>query len=456
MIGIVGNISADPHLAPDFGLTAASPAIDAGHDNPLQPVLGPTDANGATREVDGDGDGIATVDLGAYEWPGTGLQANVRSPAHYHPLPPRRILDTRQGLGVPGRLGPGGTASLQVTGQGGVPATGVSAVVLNLTATEPTAGSFLTVWPAGEARPTASNLNDTPGRTVANLVTVRVGTGGRVNLYNYAGTVHVVADVAGWYGENGALTGTTFTPGAPMRVLDTRAAIGAPMMRVGPDQTVDLQLTGEAGVPASGVSAVVVNVTITEADGGGFLTVWPGDEARPLVSNLNYGPGDTVANLVVVKVGASGSIKLYNSSGSTHVIADMAGWFGAGTEGSAGTYNAVNPTRLLDTRSGLGAPKAPVGPRGTISFQVAGRAGLPAGAVSAVVLNVTVTEPTAVSFLTASGGGARPTASNLNVVPGQTVANLVVVQVSADGKVYLYNNAGTAHVIADVAGWFRA
>ena len=129
----------------------------------------------------------------AYEAvPGTG--------ARYHSLAPARILDTRSSLGAPAaKVGPGATLGLQVTGRGGVPASGVSAVALNVTVTNPTAVSHLTAWPAGPARPLASNLNYGPGQTVPNMVVVKVGEGGRVNLYNAGGSTDVVVDVAGWY-----------------------------------------------------------------------------------------------------------------------------------------------------------------------------------------------------------------------------------------------------------------
>ena len=205
---------------------------------------------------------------------------------------------------------------------GGVPDSGVSAVVLNVTVTEPTAGGFLTAWPSGAGRPLASNLNYVAGQTVPNLVAVKVGAGGKVDLFNYAGAAHVGVDVAGWYGEAGSPVGGLLTPVTPSPLLDTRA--GA---KVGPDGTLGLQVTGRGGVPASGVSAVVLNVTATEPTATGFLTAWPAGPPRPLASNLNFSAGQTVPYLVMVKVGAGGVVNLFNFSGSTHVIADVAGWY---------------------------------------------------------------------------------------------------------------------------------
>ena len=189
--GTDGNISADPLLAADYRLGAGSPAIDAGAAGPSVPT---TDHAGNPRPTDGDGDGVAVVDMGAFEAPAVPVPT-------YHPLAPARILDTRTGNGAPvGKLGSESTLSLQVTGRGGVPATGVASVVLNVTVTEVSAVSFLTAWPAGTPRPLASNLNYAAGDTVPNLVVVKLGDGGRASLFNSSGDTHVIADVAGWYG----------------------------------------------------------------------------------------------------------------------------------------------------------------------------------------------------------------------------------------------------------------
>ena len=364
--------------------------------------------------------------------------------ARYHAVTPSRILDTRMS-GTP--LGAAATMDLQVTGQGGIPATGVSAVVVNVTVTNPTAPSYLTVFPSGESMPLAANLNYVAGNTVPNLVTAKLGTGGRLSIYNAAGSTDVIADVAGWYDDGTLSSGARFHPVTPSRILDTRAAVA-----LGPAGTMDVQLAGMGGIPVSGVSAVVINVTVTGPTATSYLTAFPAGEARPLAANLNYTAGQTVPNLVTAKLGSGGRVSMYNAAGTTEVVIDVAGWYDDGTTTTGATFHPVTPSRILDTRIG-----APVDAATALEVQVSGRGGVPATGVSAVVMNVTVTDPTAASYLTAfPTGEAMPWAANLNYVPGQTVPNLVAAKLGAGGRVSMANAAGSTHVIADVAGWFDA
>ncbi|WP_448702078.1 hypothetical protein [Streptomyces avidinii] len=367
----------------------------------------------------------------------------------YKPIAPTRLMDTREGLGVPkAKVGAAGTVTLQVAGTAGIPSTGVTAVVLNVTATEPTAGSFVSVFPTGTVRSAASNLNFTAGQTIPNLVVVPV-VNGKVSFYNHAGSVHLIADVAGYYTTDGS--GSSYQPIAPTRLMDTREGLGVPKAKVGAAGTVTLQVAGTAGIPSTGVTAVVLNVTATEPTAGSFVSVFPTGTVRSAASNLNFTAGQTIPNLVVVPV-VNGKVSFYNHAGSVHLIADVAGYYT--TDGSGSSYQPIAPTRLMDTREGLGVPKAPVGAAGTVTLQVAGVSGIPSTGVTAVVLNVTATEPTAGSFVSVfPTGTVRSAASNLNFTAGQTIPNLVVVPV-VNGKVSFYNHAGSVHLIADVAGYY--
>jgi uncharacterized protein YkwD len=362
--------------------------------------------------------------------------------ARYHPLTPKRILDTRSAT----PLGPGATMDLQVTGAGGVPSTGVSAVVLNVAVTAPTAPSYLTVFPSGESRPLAANLNYVAGQTVPNMVTAKLGAGGRVALFNAAGTTHVIADVAGWYDDGTPTTGARYHPLTPSRILDTRTT--GP---IGSGATIAAQVTGQGGVPSTGVSAVVMNVAVTGPTAQSYLTVFPAGEAMPVAANLNYLAGQTVPNLVTAKLGAGGRVSLFNAAGTADVVIDVAGWYDDGTSATGARYYPVTPSRILDTRTAA----IPVTSLLATDLQVAGRGGVPSTGVAAVVMNVTVTEPTAPGYLTTfPTGEPKPWAANLNFLAGQTVPNLISAKLGAGGKVSLANAAGTTHVVADVAGWF--
>jgi uncharacterized protein (DUF1501 family) len=239
------------------------------------------------------------------------------------PLVPARLLDTRHGIGAPRqRLVGGRTIDLRVADRGGVPAVGATAVVLNVTAVAPTAGGYLTVWPAGEARPNVSNLNYDARRDVPNLVVCKVGGGGAVSIFAEAGDLDVVADVVGFFSGEG----TALVPVNPARVLDTRLGQGARAGRVPGGGEIDVTVAGVGGVAAN-AQAVVLNVTGTDASADTYVTVYPHGVARPEASSLNVPAGGTIANLVIAKVGVDGKVRLFNSAGAVNLIADVTGYF---------------------------------------------------------------------------------------------------------------------------------
>ncbi|NUS12935.1 MAG: hypothetical protein HOY69_16300 [Streptomyces sp.] len=391
---------------------------------------------------------------------GSSACATANPGSTFRATAPTRVLDTRNAIGVSTRtpVAHGGTLRLTLPADKPVPA-GATAVVLNVTATQPTAAGVLTVYPDGKPRPTSSNLNWTAGETIPNQVVVPLGAGGTLDLYdNSAGTVHLVADVTGYY--TGDTSGETFNAVSPARLLDTRSANGVPTTTAVPAHgTVHLQVDGRAGlpendgIPLSGVSgmadvdAVVLNVTATAPTASGVLTVYPDGDDQPVASSLNWTAGRTIANHVVVPVGADGKVAFYNnSSGTVHILADVSGYYA--TRPGGGFFHPVGPARLMDTRT-TGAVAA----MGTQQLDLAGTV-VPAGATGAV-LNVTVTQPKTGGFVSVYPHGTdRPTASNINWLAGETIPNLVTVPLK-DGKVLFFNHSGgTVHFIADAAGYF--
>jgi hypothetical protein len=250
-----------------------------------------------------------------------------------------------------------------------------------------------------------------------------------------------------------APTPPVYQPVVPERLLDTRTGVGAPTGKLVGGTTLQLQVTGagQTAIPTD-AQAVVLNVTVTAPDADGYLTVWPCGSPMPLASNLNYYKADdTIANLVIAKVGAGGTVCITSQS-TTHVVADMNGWFPAGAP-----YNSVTPERLLDTRSGVGAPVGPLAAETTLTLQVtgAGQTNVPADA-SAVVVNVTVTQPGDDGYLTVwPCGQPRPLASNLNYGAGQTIPNLVIAKLGTGGT-FCIAGQHTTHVVVDINGWFPA
>lgn len=378
----------------------------------------------------------------------------------FTPLTPARVLDTRPGqaVGHSGFVGRASTIDLQVSGRGGVPATGASAVVLNVTATHPSAGGYVTVWPAGAPRPLASSLNVTgSGQSRANQVTVPVGAGGRVSLYSSSGT-HLVADVAGYYRPASQAAAGRFIPVPPSRVTDTRvgrtppAPLDRPKGTLAAGSTAHVAVAGRHGVPAS-AAGVVLNVTATETASGGYVTVWPAGTARPLASSLNVtSRGETAPNLVTVPVGEQGRVAVYASM-ATHLLVDVVGYItpaGAPTSRD-GLFVPLAPTRWFDSRQGvLGQGRLRAG----IWTPAAAPGAVPAGA-SGVLFNLTATGFEAPGYVAvAAEGEGRPEFSNLNVAGVTDVlANATVTSMGRAHAAAFYPSS-PGHLVADLAGFW--
>ncbi len=369
----------------------------------------------------------------------------------YTPVEPMRVLDTINGIGTPiRRLGAGAFLDVQVTGTAGIPVT-AKAVVLNLTGVGPTTATDLRAYPtprAGTAQPLVSNLNLAASEIRANLVTVPVGENGRVRILNRGGSTHVLADVSGWYGE--AAT-STYHPVDPVRLVDTRRT-NDPLLGAAP-RDVEV-IGGSSAVPAS-ATAVILTVTALNASSSTDVRVYPTPDddraAPPQVSNLNIRPPGIVPNLVISKVGRDGKVRLLSNAGSVDILVDIAGWY---EQAEGALFHVLAPERVLDTRL-TSNPRVLEG--GFRDLPLRGVAGVSPQAVAAV-LNVTAvgaTQTTDVAVYPRPGDdGAVPLVSNLNLLRGQTNADLVVGRLGIGGQVRMRNSGGEISLVVDVAGWF--
>lgn len=401
--------------------------------------------------------------------PSLPLPVSAANPAWgtYQTVPPARVLDTRNAIGAPkAPVGQGGVIKLDMLGAAGVPTTGVSAVVLNLTVTGATKPSYLTVWPAGTTRPTASSINFVAGTNRANLVTMPLGTvgadTGKVSIYNDQGSVHVIADVMGYYVAEGATTAAGLYQTVPAeRLLDSRdVAFGGPFAS---HEAVSVPVDYNdlaAGLDVNPhIRALAVNITAVRPTMAGFLTAWDGVGAMPTTSTLNFAPGTIAPNMAIVPVApcmdcgtATGlpSITVVNGSlGTVHVLVDIVGFYDDGNLGDGMRFRPLTPTRIVDTRTGLGTttfmPKA--------TKDVAAPVSVAGDGTIALVTNTTAVRPTLPTFLTLwDGTDPRPTVSNLNAVKDQIVANATITDLALGNTFSIYNDQGVTNVVVDVTG----
>jgi hypothetical protein len=370
----------------------------------------------------------------------------VADPGGFVALSPTRYVDTRYTKPIAANA----TLYLQIAGLNGIPQD-ATAVALNVTVTAPTAAGFIAAAPAGTL-PSTSTVNFVANQTVPNGAIVRIGDYGSVTFRNSSpGSTHLVIDVTGYYKATPTQVPGSLVPQTPVRVTDTRLSAA-----VKPDSDLVVNLSSPIAAAlgsASAEASVVINVTVTQPQAAGFVTAYPDGTTLPNVSALNFTAKQTVANLSIVRVGANGSIRVHNASpGTTQVVLDVYGFFVGGSVTIHGGFVPLaSPQRVLDSRIGLGYSGA-VGPNGSFTMDP----GTPTAA--ALALNATVTATTAQGFLSVwPADRARPTASQVNFYPRQTVANFGQIKLSATKTLAFANmSPGTSQVICDVSGYYLA
>lgn len=394
--------------------------------------------------------------------------APATAPAGFTAITPARVLDTREFFagGVPG----GGVFTFSVSGR--VPAS-ATAVMFSVKAPDGFAPGFVTLWDYGSGRPATSTINPAPGSIPDNEVVVPISPSGE--LCGYASvTTHVVVDLVGYYtpAPSGIGPSGRMVPVDTQRLLDTRSGLGGIKGPVGPGeglgpQQFDLQVTGQVngqgtGVPASGVQAVVLNITATRPFGTGFVSAWPSGQPWPGTSTLDLDRvGTTVANKATVKVGPDGKVTLFTST-PVQLIVDIQGYVtdGNAPEGTNGYAMFTGQVRIADTRvpgNSLGARLEALQPR---DYFLAASQVVPENA-SGVLLNATVTNTGPAGYLTLYAGGIEPpVASNANwIMPNQNLAAGALVRVSHDnvqGARFAVVVNQPTDLIFDVVAWLTS
>ncbi|MFK4086221.1 fibronectin type III domain-containing protein [Kribbella sp. NPDC020789] len=224
--------------------------------------------------------------------------------------------------------------------------------------------------------------------------------------------------------------------------------------------------TGRSGVPATGVAAVSVNITIVSPTVNGGVVAWPAGETRPAgTSGVMFAAGQTYASgSQILRLNASGAASFYNSSGGTlRIIVDVAGYYTTEAATAGGSrYVPVKQTRVLDTRNKIGVPTTTAVPArtATVPFSVAGVSGLPAASVItsvAITLTALVPSPSgpAGGMIIYPAGATAPGVAHGSWPVGRSKSSTVVTRVAANGQVALMNaSAGPVHFLAEVVGYY--
>ncbi|MDT0165660.1 alpha-amylase family glycosyl hydrolase [Actinotalea sp. AC32] len=361
---------------------------------------------------------------------------------------PERIVDDRSV--------PAGTSQCVTVPDLPQEATGV---LVNVTTVRPAGPGYVVVHPEGASVPATSTVNFEPGQDVANSAVVAVSDDDGLCFRTAGSHAGVVIDLAGWTTDASGVTLQN-----PQRVLDTRAGsyhVGDLTGPLVPRVAHEVVVAGRGGVP-EGATSVLLNVTVTGARAAGNLRVYPGDEAVPTASTVNYAPGQDKANSTVVELSENGTVRLFSdspvggSANPVNVVLDVAGW----TTGD-GDVVALTPTRLVETRESQGrlGLDGPLTAGEPATVKVAGELGVPADA-GAVLLNVTAVSPSSIGNLRVYPASefAAPTASTLNYIPGRAIPNLVVADLPASGEVTFLSDqpaGGTTDLVVDVVGYVK-
>ncbi len=384
---------------------------------------------------------------------------------------PQRILDTRTATGGhDGTLAGSATMQLSVLGNGGVPAAGVSAVLINVTAVNETASSgYLTLFQTGTARPASSTLNYVANTAIANEAMVRVGSNGTISIYNSVGQTNVIVDVEGWVGIDGSVGDGTVTTGVPSRVLDTRTATGGHEASLVAGQHISVPIAGVGNIPSSGVSSVLADiVAVPNATAGGYLTAYSSSATSvPRSSSVNFAPGTTTSTLDWVPVGSDGRVNLYSSTSNVNAVIDIFGWVSGGAVTTDAGVQVSAPARILDTRTTTGNQQGALSANETLNLPVLGVGGTPSSGVAAVIAHVAAVNPAVGTYLNVfpsgypqSGelppGDTQMISSALNVNANTIASNTVIVPVGANGDISIHNYTSNPNVVVDIEGWIAA
>ncbi|MGW1059796.1 hypothetical protein [Micromonospora rubida] len=358
------------------------------------------------------------------------------------------LLDTRSGIGGrTGVVGTGGVVTFPVLGVGGIPSSGVSAVLVRLLAPGGTGNTYLQAYPDGTTPNGISMVNIPPGEQISNTAVVRPGGNGRIAVRNFTGNSHIIATAQGYFRSAAGGGGGGFVPVAQDKLVDTRDGTGTALAKIPAQGARTVTLTG-AVIPTT-ATAVLANVVAVNVTAPGWLGVTPAGGGEPTHSALNFEATGHHSHVVSLPLSAAGQVTFTNrSGGAVDLIVAPYGYI-TGSTGAGAGFRYLPATRLYNGASAIAAGSV-------VDVQVAGRLGMPTRGVAGVVLSVIAVTPTAAGGIKVwPTGAAEPNVSQVHARASRDTAGLVIVRPGSNGHVRLKNTmGGTVRLIVDIQGYF--
>ncbi|MFG2005516.1 hypothetical protein ACGFNU_40850 [Spirillospora sp. NPDC048911] len=402
---------------------------------------------------------------------GTVARADTAAPeSQFVPLNAVKLLDTRDGTGTTaGRVPAMGSVTFQVTGRVGIPSSGVTAVALNLIALGPDKVGWLTVEPSDQPGAPRS-LTFQAGETTASEDFTQITGSGQVKITNHSDGDIGLAVAADGYFKDAADTqaGNEYYPVAAQYLYDTRpgTSTGSPARTtpIPANSAVTIDVSGQRGIPASGVTAVAINIAARDHTAKGWLSAHASDQPDPYVSTIDYTPGETNQAFEVAALTGTGKLTISNhGSSAVNLSIALSGYFQDAAQPGGAGYRPVPAQNLVSTIMGVGTEggsEQPLAAGASLTLDVttaAEPAGVPAHTVVAAAINVGAQGPTAKGGLT-----VYPTGDPDPFIPsvtfdgnGETNNSFATAMPGDDGKLTVTNHSTQpVHVQVSIRGYY--
>jgi hypothetical protein len=370
----------------------------------------------------------------------------------FHPVDATRVLDTRPSHGLASTR----IVRFPVAGLGAIPAD-AAAVTINMTVLVPAQAGSISVFPGDTAWNGAASISFGVKQTKQNMITAKLGSNGSLAVRNnIASTIQVIGDVVGYYTGGSANTPGAFQSIPMQRAFDTRPSNPLPVGSVTP-----MQIAGRGVVPASGVAAVLANLTVISPAQAGSVSTWASNAAWDGSASESFAALRSEQDVVAISLGPDGAAMIRNNTGvRLQVVLDLIGYYLAGTPNGYGAYQPITPTRIFDSRLNTLADY-PLATGDVIPIQAyrdarTGVARIPRWEVPAVVVRYTVLTPAKAGSISIFPGTELWNGSaSMAFGAATSVQQQLTTVLGPDGQLQLRNNtAGSLVVVADVLGYY--